>query len=103
MIDSAIDYENRNTRRIPISCKVKLKIPETRETYYGVTKRLSIEDISFESEYVPRFGQLLEITVAPPAGSNTQPLCALIQVYSCTQVEEGQIYEIGGAIRKVVQ
>ncbi|MHB9119603.1 MAG: hypothetical protein ACYC2R_15230 [Burkholderiales bacterium] len=99
-----IDYENRNIRRIPIICELTLKVPETQETFHGTTKNLSVDDISFESDYVPRHGQLLEVTVAPPDGSTTQPLCAVVQVYKCTQVEnETKRYEVGGAIRKILQ
>ncbi len=97
------EIENRNVRRIPISCAVSLKVPETRETFTGVTKNLSVDDICFESPYVPRYGQMLEITVAPPTGSNTRPLTAMVQVYRCVQVEKGQVYEVGGTIRKVLQ
>lgn len=97
------EYQNRNTRRIPIVCPLKLRVPDTHQTFEGITRRLSVDDITFDSEYVPRYGQLLEVTVTPPPGSAFPPLKALIQVFSCVAGEEKGWYEIAGQIKKVLQ
>jgi hypothetical protein len=96
-------YQNRNTRRIPMTCPVNLRIPETHETFQGFTLRLSVEDIAFETDYVPRQGQMLEITVTPPSAGVFPPLKALIQVFGCVAGSQKGRYEVAGRIKKILQ
>jgi hypothetical protein len=93
--------ELRNARRIPINCQVKIRVTESGETAYGTTKDLSVDGISLITDYVPRFGQLLDIHVLPPQGSTIKPLRALVQVRRCAQVIVGRSYEIGAVILKI--
>jgi hypothetical protein len=93
--------EMRNARRIPISCQVKIKVTENGETVYGTTKDLSINGVSLLTDYVPRFGQLLDIHMLPPQGSTIKPLRALVQVRRCVRVENSRSYEIGTVILKI--
>jgi hypothetical protein len=93
--------ELRKSRRIPISCKVEIKAQDGWEIHYGMTNDLSVDGISFITDYVPRFGQLLEVHVVPPQGSPVKPLRALIQVKRCAQVVAGKQYQIGAAILKI--
>ena len=93
--------EMRNGRRIPLNCQVKIRITESGETAYGTTKDLSVDGIALVTDYVPRFGQLLDIHVLPPQGSAVKPLRALVQVRRCVRVEGGHNYEIGAAILKI--
>ena len=93
--------ELRKSRRIPIKCKVEIKAQDGWEIHYGMTSDLSVDGVSFITDYVPRFGQLLEIHVVPPLGSSVKPLRALIQVKRCAQVVAGKQYEIGAAIIKI--
>lgn len=93
--------EMRNARRIPLNCQVKIRSTESGETAYGTTKDLSVDGVAILTDYVPRFGQLLEIHVLPPQGSSIQPLRALVQVRRCVQVVAGASYEIGTAILKI--
>ena len=93
--------EMRNARRIPINCQVKIRVTENGETVYGTTKDLSVDGVSLITEYVPRFGQLLDIHVLPPQGSTIKPLRALVQVRRCVRVENSRDYEIGTAILKI--
>jgi hypothetical protein len=93
--------EMRNGRRIPLNCQVKIRVTESGETAYGVTKDLSVDGIALVTDYVPRFGQLLELHVLPPQGSVIKPLRALVQVRRCAQVVAGCSYEIGAAILKI--
>jgi hypothetical protein len=93
--------EMRNARRIPINCQVKIRVTENGEIFYGTTKDLSVDGVSLLTEYVPRFGQLLDIHVLPPQGSTIKPLRALVQVRRCARVENSRNYEIGTAILKI--
>ena len=93
--------EMRNARRIPLNCQVKIRITESGETAYATTKDLSVDGVAMITDYVPRFGQLLEIHVMPPQGSSIKPLRALVQVRRCVQLVAGRSYEIGTAILKI--
>lgn len=93
--------ELRKARRIPIKCQVEIKAQDGWEIHYGVSKDLGVDGVSFVTDYVPRFGQLLEIHLVPPQGSAIKPLRALIQVRRCAQVIAGKEYEIGAAIIKI--
>lgn len=93
--------EMRNARRIPINCQVKIRVTESGETVYGTTKDLSVDGVSLLTDYVPRFGQLLDIHILPPQGSTIQPLRALVQVRRCVKLDSGRGYEIGTAILKI--
>jgi hypothetical protein len=93
--------EMRNARRIPINCQVKIRVTENGEIVYGVTKDLSVDGVSLISDYVPRFGQLLDIHVLPPQGSTIKPLRALVQVRRCVKLDSSRSYEIGTAILKI--
>jgi hypothetical protein len=93
--------EMRTARRIPIICQVKIRVTENGETFYGNTKDLSVDGVSLLTDYVPRFGQLLEIHVLPPQGSTIKPLRALVQVRRCVKLDAGRNYEIGTAILKI--
>lgn len=93
--------EMRNARRIPINCQVKIRVTENGETVYGTTKDLSVGGVSLITDYVPRFGQLLEIHVLPPQGSTIKPLRALVQVRRCAKLDSGPSYEIGTTILKI--
>ena len=93
--------ERRSARRIPITCQVKIRITESDETAYGTTKDISVGGVGLITDYVPRFGQLMEIHVLPPQGSSIQPLRALVQVRRCVQLPTGHHYEIGAAILKI--
>lgn len=93
--------ELRKSRRIPIQCRVEIKAQDGWEIHYGVSKDLGVDGVSFITDYVPRFGQLLEIHIVPPQGSTIKPLRALIQVRRCAQVVAGKEYEIGAAIMKI--
>lgn len=93
--------EMRTARRIPINCQVKIRVTESGETVYGTTKDLSVDGVSLVTDYVPRFGQLLDIHVLPPQGSTIKPLRALVQVRRCVRIEGQRSYEIGTAILKI--
>lgn len=93
--------ELRKSRRIPVQCKVEIKAQDGWEIHYGMSSNISVDGICFITDYVPRFGQLLEVHVVPPEGSAIRPLRALIQVKRCHQVVAGKQYEIGAVILKI--
>ena len=95
--------EMRTARRIPINCQVKIRVTESGETVYGTTKDLSVDGVSLVTDYVPRFGQLLDIHVLPPQGSTIKPLRALVQVRRCVRIEGQRSYEIGTATLKICE
>ena len=93
--------ELRKSRRVPIQCRVDIKAQDGWDIHHGLSKDLGVDGVSFVTDYVPRFGQLLEIHLVPPSGSVIKPLRALVQVRRCTQVVAGKEYEIGAAIMKI--
>lgn len=91
--------KRRNARRIPLECKIKIRVPETSDTYYGICRNLSVDGLLFVTDYVPRFGQMLEVHVLPGHGPGAPaPLNAVVEVRHCTRAAGGERYEIGAAI-----
>ena len=93
--------ERRISLRIPLNCKTKIKVLGSRESYYGVCRDLSVDGILIESEYVPRYGQVLEVHVIPPQQGPVVPLHAVIQVRRCTEIVGSKLYEIGAKIKEI--
>jgi hypothetical protein len=95
--------ELRGSRRIPIFCQVKIRVPDSGEIAYGTTRNLSVDGLSLVTDYVPRFGEMLEVHVLPPAGGPTPPLHALVQVKRCIRHKDAQLFEIGVVIRRILK
>jgi hypothetical protein len=95
--------EMRCSRRIPMECYVKVRATESGEVFYAMSKDLSVDGLAFIAQYVPRYGELLEIQLQSPLGANTKPFKALVQVRRCSQTGDNKAYEIGTAIIKVRQ
>lgn len=94
--------KRRNARRVPLDCKIKIRVPETHDTYYGVCRNLSVDGVFFVTDYVPRFGQVLEVHILPSqAPGAPAPLNAVVEVRHCTRTAGGERYEIGAAILRV--
>lgn len=92
--------EMRCSRRIPLECYVKVRVSESGETFYAMSKDLSVDGLALVAHYVPRFGELMEIQLQAPRGSTLKPFKALVQVRRCVQLGD-KGYEIGTAILKV--
>jgi hypothetical protein len=88
--------ERRREKRTVARRALALKILETGDIHWGVCRDVSTGGIAFETEYVPRFGQLLEIRLAPA-------LCALVQVRRCTPCATSGGYQVGAAIAETVR
>ena len=95
--------EMRCSRRIPMECYVKVRMTESGEVFYAMSKDLSVDGVAFVAQYVPRYGELMEIQLQSPLGSSCKPFKALVQVRRCSQTEDNKGYEIGAAIIKVRQ
>lgn len=93
--------ERRSARRLPMNCKARIKVTGSRDTHYGVCRDLSVDGMLIETDYVPRYGQLLEVHVLAPAGATFQPLHALVEVRRCVQVVDGKLYRLGVSIRQI--
>jgi hypothetical protein len=92
--------EKRSARRVPVNSKIKIITSLRGETYYGTAKDISVASIAFETDYVPRHGEELELTVLP-ADAMIKPLRALVHVASCTEVEPGRRYDVVAFIRRI--
>ncbi|MFA5241176.1 MAG: PilZ domain-containing protein [Sulfuricella sp.] len=95
--------ELRCSRRIPMECYVKVRMTESGEVFYAMSKDLSVDGVAFTAHYVPRYGELMEIQLQSPLGSSVKPFKALVQVRRCSQKGDHKGYEIGAAIIKVRQ
>lgn len=95
--------EMRCSRRVPMECYVKARSSESGEVFYAMSKDLSVDGVAFTAQYVPRYGELLEIQLQSPLGSSSKPFKALVQVRRCSQMGDNKGYEIGAAIIKVRQ
>ena len=97
--------EQRNARRIPMNCKVKLRFPGSSMPAYGTCTDLSVSGLTIHTSYVPRPDETFEVFVMPPhsgPGPRT-PFAARVQVKRCHEVERGKLYELGLAIIEVLQ
>ncbi len=83
-----------------ITCRVEIKL-ETGEIYHGTACGLGVDGVTFLTDYVPRFEEVLEVRVIPTEGSLVKPLRALVRVQGCTQLVQGAQYEIDGWIQEV--
>ncbi|MDP2961465.1 MAG: PilZ domain-containing protein [Sulfurimicrobium sp.] len=95
--------EMRCSRRIPMECYVKVRMTESGDVFYAMSKNLSVDGLAFIAQYVPRYGELMEIQLQSPLGANAKPFKALVQVRRCSQIGDNKGYEIGTAIIKVRQ
>lgn len=92
--------ERRRARRTAARSALALKVLETGETFWGVCRDLSAGGIAFETEYVPRFGQRLEIRLAPAPAAPF--LSALVEVRRCVPCADGRGYRIGAALAEAL-
>lgn len=93
--------ELRCSRRVPLECYVKVRSADSGEIFYAMSKNLSVDGIALTAQYVPRYGERLEIQLQSPKGSTLKPFKALVQVRRCVQLADQKGYEIGAAILKV--
>ncbi len=92
--------ERRREGRTSARRALAVKVLETGDIHWGICRDLSAGGIAFETEYVPRFGQLLEIRLVPARTGPALPLCALVRVRRCVPCAAG--YRIGAAIAEML-
>jgi hypothetical protein len=96
--------ERRRERRIPLGCKVGIKVPGGGETIVGVCTNLSVGGMTIQSGHVPRMGEFFEVAVLPPeSGGSFMPLHARVQVRRCNALEEAGRYEMGVEIVVIIK
>ncbi|TAH41739.1 MAG: PilZ domain-containing protein [Betaproteobacteria bacterium] len=93
--------DRRLDRRIPIGCQALIhhgqggRIPAR-------CMELGVGGMTLHAAYVPGEGEVLEVAVvAPEGGVERPPLVVRLQVKRCNALGGG-LYEIGGAIVRVV-
>ena len=57
--------ERRRDRRIPLGCKVAIRVEGTREPVVGVCVELSVGGMTIQSSHVPRMDEVFELVVLP--------------------------------------
>ncbi|ATE60963.1 PilZ domain-containing protein [Thauera sinica] len=93
--------DRRLDRRIPIGCPALIHLGEGRRIP-AKCMELGVGGMTLHAAYVPGEGEVLEVAVAAPEGGiERPPLVARLRVKRCNALGGG-MYEIGGAIVRVV-
>ena len=58
--------ERRRDRRIPLGCKVGIKLPHSTQAVVGTCVDLSVGGLTIRSTHVPQMDEVFEIAVLPP-------------------------------------
>ncbi|WP_179958229.1 PilZ domain-containing protein [Chitinimonas arctica] len=95
----------RINRRIPLACPARIRTLDLGPSYYGTCIDLSVGGLTVHSDFVPRPGEILEVTVMPPRtnGLPSQPMTARVKVRRCHELEAGLRYEIGLEIVQILE
>lgn len=96
--------DKRTARRIPIACPATLSTLDLGPSYEGTCVDLSVGGLTIHSNFVPRPGEELEVTVLPPTTGNLtpKPMVVRARVRRCHEIDAGLFYEIGLEIIKVL-
>ena len=94
---SGLGKDKRNSRRVPIECPTRIRTMDIGPSYYGTCIDLSVNGLTIHTNFVPRPGEELEVTVLPPRAGEimTPPMMARVRVKRCHELEQGEVYEIG--------
>lgn len=97
--------DQRSALRVPVSCKVKLRLPDLGMSYYGECTDLSVQGLTVQTNYVPRPQEELEVYVMPPSspGGARQPMALHVRVMRCHALPRGELYELGLSILNVLR
>lgn len=90
--------ERRKSSRSAVQLDLTLRIPETNQIYRGTCHDLSDRGVRLSTDYIPKFGQILEI--CPPEKEGSQGFFGnfLIEVKRCCLQGAGNSYEVGGIV-----
>ncbi|MBN8441238.1 MAG: PilZ domain-containing protein [Thauera sp.] len=101
MNDHSAHLNRRLDRRVPLGCTAAIQLPHG-ERIPAQCLELSVSGMTLHAAYVPGRGEVLEVAVAPPEGAvDRPPLVAKLEVKRCNALGGG-LYEIGGAIVRIV-
>ena len=96
--------ERRRDRRIPLGCKVGIKLKNVAAPIVGTCVELSVGGMTIRSAHVPCMDEIFEIAVLPPEpGGVYQPLHARVQVRRCHGVAQAGLYEMGVEIVEIIK
>ncbi|GLT23097.1 MULTISPECIES: PilZ domain-containing protein [Zoogloea] len=96
--------ERRRDRRIPLGCKVGIKLPHSTQAVVGTCVDLSVGGLTIRSTHVPQMDEVFEIAVLPPdMGGPFQPLHARVRVRRCHGLEQAGLYEMGVEIVDIIK
>ncbi len=92
----------RLERRIPAGTAATIRL-QGGVTIAAECTELGVGGMTLRADYVPKEEEVLDVEVASPSSGITRPpLRAMLEVRRCHRVEDG-VYEIGGAIVRVVE
>ncbi|WP_028453300.1 PilZ domain-containing protein [Chitinilyticum aquatile] len=97
--------DQRSALRVPVSCKVKLRLPDLGMSYYGECTDLSVQGLTVKTNYVPRPQEEFEVYVMPPSapGSPREPMALHVRVMRCHALQQKEMYELGLSIVTVLR
>lgn len=96
--------ERRRDRRIPLGCKVAIRVEGTREPVVGVCVELSVGGMTIQSSHVPCMDEVFELVVLPPEpGGVHSPLHVRARVRRCDGTAQPGLYEMGVEIIEVLR
>ena len=94
--------DRRLDRRIPIGCPALIHL-EAGSRVTAKCMEIGVGGMSLHAAYVPAAGEVLDVAGAGPEGAlQRPPLRVRLQVTRCNALGGG-LYEIGGAIVRVVE
>jgi hypothetical protein len=101
MNDRSAHLNRRLDRRVPLGCTAVIQLPHGGRIPAQCVE-LSVSGMTLRATYVPGEGEVLEVAVvAPEGGVDRPPLVVKVEVKRCNPLGDG-LYEIGGAIVRVV-
>ncbi len=96
--------ERRRDRRIPLGCKVGIKLEDAAAPVVGTCVELSVGGLTIHSTHIPRMDEVFEIAVLPPEpGGSFLPLHARVRVRRCHALGQAGLYAMGVEIVEVIK
>lgn len=89
--------DRRSDRRVPVRCPATIWVPNRGVSFDATCLDLSASGMSLHCNYVPRYGEQLDVSVWTPdiAGQPAKPLHVRVEVAHCMEVKRGSVYELG--------
>ena len=88
--------ERRRDRRIPLGCKVGIRLDGQSAPVIGTCVELSVGGLTIHSSHVPRMNEIFEIAVLPAGpGGVYQPHHARVQERRSDGLAQPGLYALG--------